>query len=255
MKLALLAIFLSIPAFSQFSITASAQRPEVPSSYIGKPIPAGFTVYLVQACNESATDASIYVDRIAHELSQAAPLQDGGAVLYAARAVKESNWKVTALKAGGLIAMAAGGYASAGATTVLGQVAGGVGGAAGISALLKNRSEQLARLDVPANWWTPDSTRIAALHSGQCIQPLLMVLGGPDLDPVISQFIYAPGTSAFIPAGFLDHFILKAPEAPVVAPAPSGPIVTHPQVNEEDEHLALVIRMTRENSVRIGAVE
>lgn len=175
---ACLGMTLASPSQGQITITASRQDPAIPRAYVGADIPKGLGVYMVMGCNAGASEASVFVDRVIHEVSQVAPVQDGAAVLYAAREHKGSTWKVAAYRIGGVAAMAAGGFASAGASTVLGQVAGGVGGAAGISTLLKGRASELARLDVPANWWTPDPTRIAALKPGQCMAPLLVALAG-----------------------------------------------------------------------------
>ena len=234
-RAAWLCMALACPGWGQISITAFRQDPAIPRAYVGVDIPKGMGVYMVSTCNTGASEASVFVDRVVHELPG---VQDSAAVLYAARTHKSSTWKVAAYRIGGAVAMAAGGFASAGATTVLGQIAGGVGGAAGVSAMLSGRAADLARLDVPANWWTPDPTRTAALAPGQCMAPLLVALNA-----VGKELRYVIGTPPAL-LSWVDASVVNETRAVIAVQR------THPQIEDDFEdvlaHDALVISMIRE---------
>ena len=166
------------PCWGQITVTLSPLHPSIPAAYLGKPLPRGLSVALAVTCNAGATSTSIYVDRIAQAVSTLAPVQDGAAARYAAQAVKASNWKVLGLTALEFALPIGAGVSFGAASSLLTKGLAAAGGVAVITERVKDRRSALERLDLPANWWTPNPTLMVSLAPGQC-HTMLMAISGP----------------------------------------------------------------------------
>ena len=177
-QLGVLALATVTGCWGQFSVTLSPLHPSIPAAYLGKPLPKGLSVALANTCNEGGTSAAIYVDRIAQACSTVAAVQDGEAARYAAQAAKASNWKVLGLSILEVALPIGAGISFGAASSLLAKGLAAAGGAAVITERVRDRKAELGRLDLPANWWTPNPTLQTSLAPGQCY-PLLLAISGP----------------------------------------------------------------------------
>jgi hypothetical protein len=153
-------------------------------------------VALANTCNDGAAQAPVYVDRIAQAVSTLAPVQDGAAAQYAAQAVKASNWKVLGLTALEFALPIGAGVSFGAASSLLTKGLAAAGGVAVITERVKDRRSALERLDLPANWWTPNPTLMASLAPGQCYT-MLLAINGPLKQNAVT--IPAPAVSDAMP--------------------------------------------------------
>jgi hypothetical protein len=166
------------PCWGQITVTLSPLHPSIPAAYLGKPLPKGLSVALANTCNDGAAQASVYVDRIAQAVSTVAAVQDGAAARYAAQAAKAGNWKVLGLSILEVALPIGAGVSFGAASSLLSKGLAAAGGAAVITERVKDRKAAEERLDLPANWWTPNPTLMASLAPGQC-HTMLLALAGP----------------------------------------------------------------------------
>jgi len=199
--------------WGQFSVTVSPLHPAIPAAYLGKPLPKGLSVALAVTCNGGPTSASIYVDRIAQAVSTLAPVQDGAAARHAAQSAKSGNWRVLGLTALEVVLPIGAGVGFGAATSVLTKGLAAAGGVAVITERVKDRKAALERLDLPANWWTPNPTLMASLAAGQCHTMLLALAG-----PLKQNTVEIAGLST-IPAADQKSFQSSPPTPLILNPA------------------------------------
>lgn len=224
MKLAILALC-ALPLFGQFTITASKLATEIARAPAGT-IPKSLSIFTVLTCNTSAQAASLFPDAAVQEIAKTHAVQDGLAVIYAAAQHKQSNWKVLGLSLVEIAIPAATGFGMARAATTTTRILAGLGGGVALQQNIANRKQELARLDVPDNWWTPGKAAVP-LEPGRCHSMLLTIAGeAPGVIPPLT-LVVAIGTSGAAPSvtgsrSDLGKFAfgLATPSAP--------PIVTHP---------------------------
>jgi len=248
-RLAIGILALGVTAQGQISITASRQDPAVPRAYVGADIPKSLAIYLTTACNQGDAPITFYRDRIAAEIAKLAPLQDGEAILYAARVKKSSGKRVALLSIGTMLVPVVGSaLAAAMAGSALTTGAAAAGGIPGIVSMLSGRREQLTRLDVPENWWTADPTRLVALQSGQCMEPMMLALGQPadaNMHVLLQQAAVIPASISS--AGDDGIWILPVVKQHLTTER------THPILDEDLERAEQIAAWVRERTAAQGA--
>jgi len=185
--------------WGQFSVTLSPLHPSIPAAYLGKPLPKGLSVALANTCNDGAAQAPVYVDRIAQACSTVAAVQDGAAARYAAQAAKAGNWKVLGLSILEVALPIGAGVSFGAASSLLSKGLAAAGGAAVITERVKDRKAAEERLDLPANWWTPNPTLMVSLAPGQCYTMLLAINGPLKQNAVTIPLISQNGTQETAP--------------------------------------------------------
>lgn len=245
MRLALLAAFLSLPAFSQeVTITYDQATPTIEKT-LAKVYPKDMHGYFVQACNWTTLPAQFNPEWMLAKASGILQVQHPAVVLLAASDTRSGSKKAIVYR-GLLVAGAVySGFAAGGLIDVpiLSKYA--VGGIPILAPFVKNGASNATKVDKPADWVEYDGEQHTMLDPGDCVAGAIAAAAGGPKNFSVTVQLKAPVTvtdsKPTSPSVPLPAFPLTDGNITLAPVVWSG--VTHPQTSDEDDKEARLSRM------------
>ncbi len=269
MRSALILLMASASCWGQIEIHYSRQTDTVTKGLIGT-VPKDVALYRAEVRNVGSEEARLFPDRVGFEASAIAPMQDPEAAVSAAKGYKSKKWlwlrliveAAPYIGPGVLVARGLGWKIPDWGTTTAGV---GTTAIAGADRLYSEGTS----LNIPTTWLKDNLPEIV-LRPGQGAAYLLALGGKPPetfkatiaKSATVQSKLEWSNPIYIQPAENLE--VLEMPPCPPAGTVPDpcvrtftwSPLSissTHPQVDEDAPYVAILDRLDRESTARVGA--